>query len=271
MADLELLRRIDAYLDAAPRTACRVEAVGPFTLFVNPAPGWRYYARAARGATAFTAQDVILLRERQRELGLPEAIEWVLDLAPGLAAAAEGGGMHVDRHPLLCLPSPEAFEPVPAPAGVDVRPVGPGDDLGKINAVAELAFADPGTGIGAAGIDHLEAMAGASDPDVLAFFRARVAGSVTIQVAAFLAGEPVATGAHQPVGDTTEIVGVGCLPAFRRRGLAAAVTSLLVRDALGRGVQTVCLSADDADVERLYTRLGFVTVGAVGAAEPHRT
>jgi predicted GNAT family acetyltransferase len=63
---------------------------------------------------------------------------------------------------------------------------------------------------------------------------------------------------------------VACLPAFRRRGLGAAVTSLLVRDALGRGVTTVCMSADDADVERLYSRLGFVTVGAVGAAEPRR-
>jgi hypothetical protein len=31
------------------------------------------------------------------------------------------------------------------------------------------------------------------------------------------------------------------------------------------------MSADDADVERLYSRLGFVTVGSVGAAEPHRS
>lgn len=271
MADLELLRRIDAYLDAAPRTACRTEAVGPFTLFVNDAPGWRYYARATPGVAAFTPQDVTRLRERQRELGLPEAIEWVRDLAPGLGPAAEAAGMRVDTHPLLALPSPTAFAPPAAPRRADVRLVGPEDDLDRIGAIAEIAFSNPGTGIGAQGTEDLDAMALEADRAALAFVRGRIARGVTIQAAAFLDGEPVATGAHQPVQDATEIVGVACLPVFRRRGLGAAVTSLLVRDALERGVGTVCLSADDADVERLYTRLGFVTVGAVGAAEPRRS
>lgn len=270
MADLELLRRIDAYLDAAPRTACRTEAIGPFTLFVNEAPGWRYYARAIPGASAFTPEDVARLRERQRELRLPEAIEWVRELAPEVGAAAEAGGMHVIGHPLLHLPSPDAFEPVPIPAGADVRRVAVEDDLARIGAVAEIAFGNPGTGIGTAGTEDLDAMAREADPAVLAFVRERVASGLTIQAAAFVDGEPVATGAHQPVGVATEIVGVACLPAFRRRGLGAAVTSLLVRDALARGVTTLCMSADDADVERLYSRLGFVTVGAVGAAEPRR-
>jgi predicted GNAT family acetyltransferase len=148
--------------------------------------------------------------------------------------------------------------------------VGPQEDLGRIGAVAEIAFANPGTGIGSAGTQDLGAMAHEADPAVLAFVRARVASGVTVQAAAFVDGEPVATGAHQPVGDATEIVGVACLPAFRRRGLGAAVTSLLVRDALARGVTTVCMSADDADVERLYSHLGFATVGTVGAAEPRR-
>jgi ribosomal protein S18 acetylase RimI-like enzyme len=271
MADLELLRRIDAYLDAAPRTACRTEAIGPFTLFVNDGSGWRYYARATPGARAFTPEDVTRLRERQRELGLPEAIEWVNDLAPDLGAAAEAGGMQVIGHPLLVLPSAEAFAPVPVPTGAEVRMVGVEDDLARIGAVAEIAFGNPGTGIGTAGTEDLGAMAREADPAVLGFVRDRVARGVTIQAAAFVDGEPVATGAHQPVGDATEIVGVACLPAFRRRGLGAAVTSLLVRDALARGVTTVCMSADDADVERLYSRLGFVTVGTVGAAEPRRS
>ena len=270
MTDLELLRRIDAYLDAAPRTACRTEAVGPFTLFVNDGPGWRYYARATPGAVAFTGEDVARLRARQVELGLPEAIEWVRDLAPDLGAAAEAGGMRVVGHPLLHLPAPAAFAPVPPPADAAIRVVGASDDLARIGAVAEIAFANPGTGIGTASTKDLDAMAREADPAVLAFVRDRIASAVTIQVAAFVDGDPVATGAHQPVGDATEIVGVACLPALRRRGLAAAVTSLLVRDALSRGVATVCMSADDADVERLYRRLGFTTVGAVGAAEPRR-
>ncbi|MGZ5345586.1 MAG: GNAT family N-acetyltransferase, partial [Actinomycetota bacterium] len=76
--DLTLLRRIDAYLDAVPRSAVRTEAVGPFTLFVQEGNGWRYYARPTPGAEAFTPSDVESVRARQRELGQPEAIEWVV-------------------------------------------------------------------------------------------------------------------------------------------------------------------------------------------------
>jgi ribosomal protein S18 acetylase RimI-like enzyme len=235
---------------------------------VNEAPGWRYHGRVTPGAGRFTPEDVARLRERQRELGLPEAIEWVWDLAPDLGAAAEAAGMREEHHPLLHLPAPEAFAPVPAPADAEVRLVGPGEDLARIGAVAEIGFANPGTAVGTAGTEDLDAMARAADPAVLAFLRERIDGGVTIQAGAFVGGEPVAIGAHQPVGGATEIVGVACLPAFRRRGLAGAVTSLLVRDALERDVTTVCMSADDADVERLYSRLGFETVGAVGAAEP---
>ena len=134
-----------------------------------------------------------------------------------------------------------------------------------------MAFANPGTGIGTTGPEELDAMARETDPAVPATSRSRMARGGSIPAAAFVDGEPVAAGAHRRWSSATEIVGVACLPAFRRRGLGAAVTSLLVQDALGRGVTTVCMSADDADVERLYSRLGFVTVGAVGAAEPLRS
>jgi predicted GNAT family acetyltransferase len=66
---------------------------------------------------------------------------------------------------------------------------------------------------------------------------------------------------HQPVGDVTEVVGVATLPAFRRRGLGAAVTGLLVADARARGVETVFLTAGDEEIARVYARLGFVRIG----------
>ena len=72
---------------------------------------------------------------------------------------------------------------------------------------------------------------------------------------------PVAAGAHQPVGDVTEIVGVATLPAVRRQGLGGAVTGALVEDALERGVETVFLSAGSDDIARVYARLGFRRVG----------
>ena len=63
------------------------------------------------------------------------------------------------------------------------------------------------------------------------------------------------------------MTGVACLPAYRRRGLATAVTSALVADAIALGVDTVCLSAGDDDIARVYERVGFRHVGRVGEAE----
>jgi predicted GNAT family acetyltransferase len=78
----------------------------------------------------------------------------------------------------------------------------------------------------------------------------------------------LSSGQHNPLGDTTEIVGVGTLPAARRQGLAAAVTAGLLADAREHGATTVFLSAGDDDVARIYGRLGFTTVGTALIAEP---
>ena len=64
-------------------------------------------------------------------------------------------------------------------------------------------------------------------------------------------------GGHNPVGDVTEIVGVGTVPSARQRGLGAAVTDTLVADAIRRGVEVIFLSADDDDVARVYERVGL--------------
>jgi ribosomal protein S18 acetylase RimI-like enzyme len=269
MDDLGLLRRIDAYLDAVPRAACRTESVGPFTLFLRDEPGWRYYARPTPGAGAATVDDVLRVRARQRDVGTPEAIEWVRDLAPSIGPAARAAGLEVEHFPLMVLRG--EVPPGAEPDGAEVRLATAADDLARITAVQHVGFANPGTTSGRVGTEALDEIAGAADPAATAFLADRIERGLTITAAAFVHGEPVAAGAHQPVDGASEVVGVACLPAFRRRGLATAVTSILVRDAVDRGVQVVCLSADDADVERLYGRLGFVTVGSVGAAEPSQT
>ena len=43
----------------------------------------------------------------------------------------------------------------------------------------------------------------------------------------------------------SEVVGVATLPAARRRGLGTAVTSALIEDGLGVGLDAVFLSAGD--------------------------
>src|SRR5437879_11886850 len=68
-----LLSELEAYYDAVPRTACRVEQLGPFTLFINRGPGWPYYARPTLGSNQFEAEDVHRALERHGVRGLTAA------------------------------------------------------------------------------------------------------------------------------------------------------------------------------------------------------
>ncbi|MGZ8600112.1 MAG: GNAT family N-acetyltransferase [Actinomycetota bacterium] len=267
MTGLELLRRIDAYLDAVPRTLATTEDVGPFTLFVNRGGGWRYYARPRPGGTVFTSADVARVRARQRTLAQPEELEWVEDLSPGVGPAAERAGLRVATMPLMHLPE-RAFAPLAGPAGSSITFATPRDDLATIAAVATLAFGAPGTGVGAGGPEAVAEAAAAVEAETVGLTRARLARGLIVTAVATIGGEPVAVGSHQPLDGVSEIVGVGTLPALRRKGLGTALTSALARDAFARGVEVVFLSAGDETVARVYSRVGFHTIGRVGAAAP---
>jgi ribosomal protein S18 acetylase RimI-like enzyme len=269
MPDLDLLRRLDAYLDAVPRSVARAESVGPFTLFVNQDRGWRYYARPAPGVTVVTPSDVEAARDRQRALAQPEAFEWVEDLTQGVGEACATGGLRVDGgRPLMALDR-DAFVGLPLPGDAEIAFLPPDDpDLATVLAVAHVGFDAPGTAVGDEGAETLPAVAATIPAATLEFQRERVAAGLTVIAVVRLGGAPVASGAHQPVDGASEIVGVATLPSFRRRGLAAALTSALARDAFERGVETVLLSAGSADVARIYARVGFRQVGTVGEAGP---
>jgi ribosomal protein S18 acetylase RimI-like enzyme len=256
----KVLDEIDAYCDAVPRSAATVEAHGPFTLFIGSGP-WPYYARPARRYLgSITVDDVDMVRARQRDLDVPEAFEWIGEVSPLVAAVVERSGLVVGAHPLMVLTAP-ADRAVP-PAGVSVRLVdGDGDDLAALQAVQSLAFQDLGTAIGGAGLDALAVERQRIAATSVDFLAHRLRAGVTVMAAAFDATQhPLAVGMHNPLSPVTELVGVATLPALRRRGLAAAVTAVLIADAQRRDVDTVFLSAADDAVAHMYQAVGFTTV-----------
>jgi len=257
-----VLDRIERYYDAVPRAAARAEVIGPFTLFVKQGGGFPYYARPSLGADTFSLADVQRVRARQRELDVPEAFEWVAEITPNAADAVSASGLVVHEHPLMLLDQ-DSPRPAPSVEGLDLRLVRPDEDLSLIGAVGRLAFGAPGTTQGSIGTEALAAVASPTTE----FERERLRSGRTVTIAAFTpGGEPVAIGSHQPLEGASEIVGVGTLPAYRRRGLAQAITALLIEDALRR-VETVFLSAGDDDVARIYARLGFSRIGTACTAE----
>ncbi|WTT05960.1 GNAT family N-acetyltransferase [Streptomyces sp. NBC_00090] len=245
-----VLQRIETFYDAVPRSSARAEAHGPLTLFVQEGKGWPYYARPTLGHTGDVPVDAVeKVRARQRELGVPEAFEWVAETTPGLRAAVEASGLTVHEHPLMVLEGDGL--PVPDPEGVTVRIVDADDTA------LETAVAAPYAAFGMA-----------PEPGTAERIAERITAGLTRLAAALDgAGGALAAGQHQPVGPVSEVVGVGTVPAARRRGLGLAVTAALVADARSRGAELVFLTASDADVARLYGRLGFRTVATALIAE----
>ncbi len=264
----ELLARIDAYYDTAPRVTARAEEHGALVLFVAER-GWPFYARPRLDrATDPTADEIRAVLARQSELEVPQALEWVQETAPSLAEAARAAGMTVHECPLLVLGS--LAEPRPGDGDGEVRLMDADDSgLGTVNAAISVAFGTPGTAVGEPGVaERDDAAASPSAAHRLGFTVEGLREGRAVQVAAFAGGAGVVGGgSHNPRGEVSEIVGVGVLPAFRRRGLAGAVAHLLARQALDSGVSTVFCGAESADVARVYERVGFRRIGTTCTAE----
>lgn len=257
MTTPEILSRLETYYDAVPRARADTEEVGPFTLFVARS-GWPYYARPVLGGDAkATADDVRAVVARQQELEVPVAFEWVAETTPGLETVVAAAGLHIEHCPLLVLDG--------APTGerATARMLGPDevDTLALSRAAISIGFEVGGTATGTEGIAARDSTLGTGFAKVEEASRAALASGALRAAACFAAESlelgPVGGGSHTPVGAVTEIAGVGVLPAFRRRGLAAALSMVLARDALERGVATVFCSAQSEDVARVYQRVGF--------------
>ncbi|MFJ4539645.1 GNAT family N-acetyltransferase [Streptomyces tibetensis] len=258
-----LRARIEQYYATVPLLFADAEEFGPLRLFVRKEPGAPYYGGPAHAqptgesAESVTTADIARVRARQRELGVPEAFEWLAEAAPALRARIEAVGLPVAERPLLALDPHVPLPPQPLPDGVTIRVLRADDPaLPAVLALPRLAFAAEGTAAGRAELSAAarEVIADGTAETTRPSIRA---GHKTLIAALASDGTPLAAGHYHPADGTTEIGGVGTLPTARRQGLAAAVTAALATHARDHGVQTVFLAYAEERVARLYRRLGF--------------
>jgi len=248
-----VLSVLETYYDAAPRPLATTEEIGPFTLFLRHDPnGWPYYARPRLWSDAsVTVADVEAVRRRQRELEVPEAVEWVHETTPTLLAAAEAAGLSVHRCPLLALEQP-----------VEVPRHGDGWHVEVLDPDSQaIGPVQDAIGAGFSGTDEVKESEHGSRADLMRAGLFGLAGAFDRD------GAALGGGSHNPRGRVTELTGIAVLPRARRQGVGAALTAALVEDAHARGVETVFLSAQDDAVARVYQRVGFVRVGTACIAE----
>ncbi|PRY42264.1 GNAT family N-acetyltransferase [Umezawaea tangerina] len=257
---LPLLAELESFYDAVPRLDARAEVHGGLTLFVRDGEGFPYYARPTFPGGEPTAVDVRVVRERQRDLGVSQAFEWVHETTPGMLDVVEQAGFTVLRAPLLVLDGPVRVPEVDARVRV-LDPEAPGflHDVAMVRTIAQLSFSAPGTATGETGPRDRDTLLPTVTPVHVPKFR--------YALAEIPDHGPVATGMTQRAGDVAEVVGVGTLPSARRRGLGAAITAALAQDALDNGVARVFLSAGSEEIARVYERVGFRRVGTACIAE----
>ena len=262
--DTDLLNRLESYYDEVPRASAEVEAHGPFTIFVSRG-GWPYYARPTLGMNAaITPEQVSSVLARLEELGVPKSIAGVHENTPSLRDAARAAGVEVWDYPLLVLDG----EPLRRQSPVNVRRLLADDhDLAAVQAAIHVGFGQDDTRTGPASVPEREAME-VELASGLGFLATLLGSGRSVLFGAF---DPdlgaVGGGSHNPRGGVTEIVGVGVLPAQRRRGIAGHLTWALAQDAAATGVRTVFMSAGSEDVARIYEGVGFRRVATACIVE----
>ncbi|SCL37301.1 FR47-like protein [Micromonospora rhizosphaerae] len=269
-----LLDRLEHFYDAVPRDGARTEEYGPLVLFVRDGAGWPFYARPRLDATRSPSlADITAVRARQRELGLPEAFEWVHETTPDLLAVARSAGLNVLEAPLMVLdpaglPDPATLSDVPVRV-LDPATPGFAADVAVRRAIAAVGFSNAGTERGVAGPAERDAAVTGLDVAALDEEGVRIADGRRISVLAETPEEgALASGMAMRVGDVAEIAGVATLPVARRRGLGAAVTATLAHALLAAGTELIFLSAGNEEIARVYLRVGFRRVGTACIAEP---
>ncbi|MEV6599522.1 GNAT family N-acetyltransferase [Actinoplanes sp. NPDC051346] len=286
LEDTDVFTRLERFYDSVPRDATVTEDIGEFVLFIREGAGWPYYARPRVGGETPSAADVTAVRARQRELGVPEAFEWVHETTPDLLAIARSAGLEVLLAPLMVLDRAALVPDLPV-VGAAIRfldPALPGfaADIAASRAVAHLGFGAPTSATGAAPTtDRAGDLAKEpADPaqrdafpdpaeDVIADqTRRHASGRFFSAVVESPAEGIIASGSVQRVGGVAEVAGVATLPSARRRGYASQLTASLARRALEAGDDLVFLSAGDDDTARLYSRVGFRRIGTACIAAP---
>ncbi|TWV55922.1 GNAT family N-acetyltransferase [Streptomyces misionensis] len=227
--------------------------VGPFVVGFDPATTSPYvnYATPVPGAEP-SARDVTELIAAFRARGLKPRLEFAPEAAPGVESALRraGFGTEAEHEYLVCTPatlSVPRSSPEPAP--------GPGPRLPvRVEApVTEADYVAIDTALAAAFGGEW-----APSPEGAARLRRTAEGGGAVRFVRAENGD-CAGGAlcSAPAEGTAELAGVGTLPAYRGRGIAAAVTAGLAEAQFARGARSVWLEYSGEGSRRVYERVGF--------------
>ncbi|MEU0789492.1 GNAT family N-acetyltransferase [Amycolatopsis sp. NPDC005961] len=233
---------IQAYVRKTAPRGRNTEQVGPFLATYSPgtAHPMLNYAIPDDGAKP-TAAEIGALTEAYRRRDLLPRLEYFTDVAPDLENLLVEAGYALERRVPLMTCSPADRVDRPAPAGIRLRAPESTEDFRRMRAAQNIAFGEAPE-ISDAEADRLKTTGRhllAEEAGVV------VGGGVALDI----------------VDGTTEVAGIAVLEAYRRRGIAAALTARLTRDVHEAGAHTAFLTPGDLGIGTVYARVGYRPAG----------
>jgi predicted GNAT family acetyltransferase len=227
-------------------------SIGPFRALLSAAEdaiplGWVTLIDGTP-TEAETLKGLTKLRSAFKKRKVPLKIEYNDAAFPKVGAWLEAAGLKlVEKNPLMSC-RPDAFKPFPTPEELHLTQLSASATPAELEAFQTIRWTDGG---------EIDRMAPSADR-----LRADLARPNSVFLLAWLEWEPVGTGASHSLKGAAEIVGVVTRKDRRRRGVAAAITSELVRRHFANSGEFVFLDAANEDAARVYERIGFSRFGA---------
>jgi ribosomal protein S18 acetylase RimI-like enzyme len=246
---LQLLRGLEAKTARAVANGRETARIGRFLAAAHPTNDliWLNYALPLPELAhdADITGDIADLRQWFRERGRVLRFEIFQPLWPRLGPALERAGLRLQGAMPLMLCAPGDLRPIAAP-GVTVRRLddtATDDTLRQVMATGQAAFDQPSD---------------VRDAD-LAELRDNLRRGVYRSGYAEFGGSVAGIGTVVTMND--ELAGIGTLPQYRRRGIAATLSTALLADHFAAGATMAWLSAGDDPAHATYAKIGFRDAG----------
>jgi GNAT superfamily N-acetyltransferase len=239
---------IHAYL-RAPAANIQLERVGPFVarLTLGTTHPMLNYAVPDDGASP-SDRDIRALINLFERRDLRPRLEYEACTAPVLEELLVAAGFVVEARLPLMGCRPVTTPPIQPSSPFTVVKAETDSDHTDAIIVANEAYGEPER---------------RSRPEMVAARREMTAAGGAVVLARERAtGAPVGSGLFPPPrAGLSELAAVGTREESRGRGVATAVTSLLVRCARDNGIEFLWLTPEDDQAERIYARVGFDRLG----------
>jgi GNAT superfamily N-acetyltransferase len=235
--------KIAGYLRAGRRNPVRV---GPFTIGFSETTANPYSNYAVPDDNARpTAGDVAALISAFEERDRKARLEYLPSVSPFVQSSLEAAGF-VEEGLLPVMTVTTLIEPPPVD-GIELVAADSDDTILGMATALNLAYGEPPP----------------TEADLAGHKGSSDRGGYALLVRS-ATGEPVGGGLITvPIDGVAELAGIGVVPSWRRRGVAAVITHRLVQVAHDLGARHPFLMAADDNATRVYARIGFEITGRV--------